>query len=395
MTTVSHRRWPLWLQAISFAVVAVAGGYWLGGAFALERTDAALAVPTLLAFALLYLGMAERNGYKATTAALGAALAATATLLIVVGLLANSSAWREGLWSLTYVAVTAAALMIAALVVRWSTALGRMLRWSVFLAVALLWWLGAHVALGRAYWPTVQAETGRAIVVTGLPLVRWAVPGKAVAMQEDTALATLRAISSRPITLADSLFSGMLKSDDRLLLAHPQALPPEALVEIDRFVRAGGRAVVLADGLSGWPPPHGFGDPRNPPVTSLLTPLLDYWGLSLAAPVPGQAEAEAVTVRHMGYRLMLHSAGHFDRLPRDCRGTGKNSSGQTMIAICRIGKGTVTLIADADLLYAPLWGSEPRWARHLRPSDNMEWVAQQLNAPQRPHVWGLRPTRWN
>lgn len=382
---------------MAFALAALAGGFWLGGAFALGRSDAALAVPTLLGFAFVYTGVAERAGHQRTALTGGAGLVAALLLLTAAGLVVPG--WREGLWSLpqslAYLVATGCALAIAALGVRRTAGLARVWRWTLAVVLALLWWFAAHVGLGRAYLPTPPAEAGRTILVTGLPLVQWARPGQAVDVGDDPALTALRAMSARPITLVDTLPADWLKPDDRLLLAHPHALPPEALVEIDRFVRAGGRAVVLADGLSGWPPPHRFGDPRNPPVTSLLTPLLDHWGITLVAPVPGQAAAETAHVRHGGYRLTLHSAGHFAGLPQTCRGAGDNGGGQSVIAICRIGEGTVTLLADADLLYAPLWQSAPSWARHLRPSDNIEWVAQAVNEPRRYDIWGLRPTRLN
>ena len=117
------------------------------------------------------------------------------------------------------------------------------------------------------------------MALTGLPLRTWGQDDLSLgAMQDAAALVVLRQRLSRPLVLMDGLAPASLKQGDRLLLAHPLALPPDTLVEVDRFVRAGGRAVILADGLSSWPPPHRFGDPRNPPVTSLLTPLLDHLG---------------------------------------------------------------------------------------------------------------------
>ena len=157
-------------------------------------------------------------------------------------------------------------------------------------------------------------------------------------------------------------------------------------------MRAGGRAVILADGLSSWPPPHALGDPRNPPVTSLLTPLLDHWGIRLDAPVPGSATSTAVTVVHLGNRLVLHSPGHFSQLPDNCGGAGWLPDGAPTIATCQIGRGTAVLLSDADFLFDPLWRPEPLWAAHLRPSDNIEWLAEQLSDPRQRSYWGLRPT---
>src|SRR3546814_20851510 len=116
-------------------------------------------------------------------------------------------------------------------------------------------------------------------MLTSLPR-RWAQGDDMAAMisqgaDEDPAL--LRLEAAGPVQLVDSLADHVPPSGAALLLAHPPALAPRDLVAVDAFVRGGGRAVILADALSGWPARHPLGDPRNPPVTSLLTPLLDPW----------------------------------------------------------------------------------------------------------------------
>src|SRR3546814_11125824 len=74
---------------------------------------------------------------------------------------------------------------------------------------------------------------------------------------------------------------------------------------------------LLADALSGWPVRHPLGDPRNPPVTSLLTPLLGHWGMVLGAAPLGERAAQGFDVA--GRRLRLFSAGRFETLPAACR----------------------------------------------------------------------------
>lgn len=384
--TAAETRLPLLLLfAAAFAVAALAGGMWVGGAFDLGRTDTALAIPALLGCALIYGAAAGRWARAGALATTGAALAALAMAL---------SLWDSETFvqPLCLLVGAIAALGLTMFYFRATAGWRWPLRPAVGVMLALLWWLGSHVALGHAYTPSAAAMPGRTIVVTGLPLVRWLPPGQGIAPQQDPALTMLRAMAARPVVMTDALASGMLTPRDRLLLAHPRALSPATLVEIDRFVRAGGRAVVLADGLSGWPPPFGFGDPRNPPVTSLLTPLLDHWGFLLAAPVPGHPETGQLAVKHQGYRLTLHSAGRFDAVPRDCQRAARADDSLPVIATCRIGRGDVVLIGDADLLYAPLWQSAPTWARHLRPADNIEWVAAQLAGSDVRGTWGLRPT---
>ena len=140
---------------------------------------------------------------------------------------------------------------------------------------------------------------------------------------------------------------------------------------IDGFIRSGGRAVILADALTSWPMRHPIGDPRNPPVTSLLTPLLDHWGVTLgAAPA---ADRRIVPVDIDGARLRLFTAGRFASLPATCR-----AYADRRVARCRIGRGEVWLVGDADLLFAPLWRPIPHWAAHLRQADTMEWLSARL-----------------
>src|SRR3546814_13227192 len=67
---------------------------------------------------------------------------------------------------------------------------------------------------------------------------------------------------------------------------------------------------LLADALSGWPVRHPLGDPRNPPVTSLLTPLLGHWGMVLGAAPLGERAAQGFDVASR--RLRLFSAGRFE-----------------------------------------------------------------------------------
>ncbi|RYD41735.1 MAG: hypothetical protein EOP63_14790, partial [Sphingomonadales bacterium] len=180
-----------------------------------------------------------------------------------------------------------------------------------------------------------------------------------------------RLAAAGPVSLVDSLADHVPPPGGTLLIAHPRALAPQELVAIDSFVRGGGRAVVLADALSGWPARHPLGDPRNAPITSLLTPLLDHWGVTLSA-APA-AESKPLSVDVDGARLRLFSAGRFDRLPSSCLAYADRRA-----ARCRIGQGEVWLIGDADLLFAPLWQPLVPGAPHLRRAETMEWLSARL-----------------
>lgn len=382
------------LGAAIFALSAILLGEILGANHALSRLDAALMVPTLPLAALVYFALPMRWRPPALGRAIPLALAGLAALWFahVAGSInfGSPQALVQWMW---LIGGGALALLLTDGIRRVSTTWPALLRSFAYGAMLLCWWLAAHVGLSAAYRVQSPAQPGRTIVISGLPLRQWSddMPSR-TAPSEAAAVIALRSRLARSMMLLDSLDGTTLATEDRLLLAHPFALSPESLVEVDRFVRGGGRAVILADGLSGWPAAYPLGDPRNPPVTSLLTPLLDHWGVRLDAPVPGSANSEAVAVLHLGHRLVLHSPGYFAKLPGLCRGAARLPAGKATVATCRIGRGTAVLLADADMLFDPLWRPEPLWAAHLRTSDNIEWLVEQLDHPQRRPIWGLRPT---
>lgn len=142
-----------------------------------------------------------------------------------------------------------------------------------------------------------------------------------------------------------------------LLLAQPRALSPDRLVAIDAWVRSGGRALVLADPLLRWETKLPMGDRRAPPAVSLLDPLLDHWGVRIG-PV---REGEERRFSQDGELLTLSG---FGESALSCGG------GTAIVSECRIGKGRVVVVADADLIDDRLWLSDP-----ARPLDPRVWTA--------------------
>ncbi len=129
-------------------------------------------------------------------------------------------------------------------------------------------------------------------------------------------------------------------------IAHPLALPPGAIAAIDSHVRRGGAALIFADGLYTGETPHPLGDPRNPPVTSLLTPLLAHWGLSLDAPEGLTDTAQRAEVR--GRTLSFRSPGTLRAASAGDATCRVEAGGLT--AECAVGSGKAVVVADADLL---------------------------------------------
>lgn len=359
------------LRALAIAALTIALAWFAGGQYELDRIDPALALP-LLALSMLLLGWWQRGA--AVRDRRFCILITLAILLSAQALLAFGLAGSPGGAQLLLILIAAAAAAFAAdALVHWR-AKGREIRLFAALALTLGWFVAGHGLLSWFYRPAVAAAGAPAVtMLTGLPL-RWTAGGDISAMiaegaADDPALARLE--EAGPVALVDSIVDHAPPRDGALLLAHPRALAPQELVAIDAFVRGGGRAVVLADALSGWPARHPLGDPRNAPVTSLLTPLLDHWGMTLGAAPAGETGARTADVD--GMRLRLFSAGRFDRLPPSCR-----SYADRRVAACSIGKGEVWIVGDADLLFAPLWQPPVKWTHHLRRADTMEWLAARL-----------------
>jgi hypothetical protein len=123
-----------------------------------------------------------------------------------------------------------------------------------------------------------------------------------------------------------------------LLLAQPRPQRPEDLVALDRWVRAGGRLVLLADPMLEWPSARPLGDPLRPPAMFTDTGLLQHWDLRLDAP-----DERGPALRKLGDEDVLTVS------PGALSG-GCPISADRLVARCAIGRGKATVVADADLL---------------------------------------------
>jgi len=124
-----------------------------------------------------------------------------------------------------------------------------------------------------------------------------------------------------------------------LLMAQPIAQPAEDLVALDAWVRQGGRLLLLADPLLEWPSERPLADPTRPPPMFPDTGLLGHWGLRLDAP----DRRGPKSVQLGGQPVLAMSPGAL-------AGTGCSIAPDHFVARCKVGKGQVTVVADADLL---------------------------------------------
>lgn len=163
-----------------------------------------------------------------------------------------------------------------------------------------------------------------------------------------------------------------------LVLAQPRALAPAELVQIDNWVRGGGRLLVLADPALQWGSLYPLGDKRRPLFTSLLSPLFSHWGVELVLPM---TDDQAMVLREVdGVTIRTQTPGEW--LPK-AGGEGANCviADNKLVADCKVGKGRAILVADADLLDTPYW--EGQGVRVVTGNDefaNLHWVEGLLSA---------------
>ena len=153
-----------------------------------------------------------------------------------------------------------------------------------------------------------------------------------------------------------------------LLAAQPRALPAEELVVLDAWVRGGGKLVLLADPLLEWPNERALGDRLRPPINYPDTGLLLHWGLRLDAP-----DQRGIQYDQMNGAIAFISPGSLVKVGDDCT---LEDGGRR--ALCRLGKGTATIIADADLLNV-----EAIRAANGIPSKNLRMIEQLLSSHRR------------
>ena len=145
----------------------------------------------------------------------------------------------------------------------------------------------------------------------------------------------------------DTLDSMDLKSIDRLVMAQPRPLAPAENVALDDWVRAGGKLLLFADPMLTEHSRFAIGDRRRPQDVVVLSPILKRWGLELQF---DEDQPDGVrVVSGDGLEIPVELAGTLVHVapgaPSQC---ALAMSG--LMANCRVGKGAVTVIADAAIL---------------------------------------------
>ncbi len=248
---------------------------------------------------------------------------------------------------------------------------------ALLVAFAILMVPGALDPYERIVLGSTESRTGplpEVVVMTSLPII-WGETGPfdPTSRPSESWKALQQAFELRPI---DRIRPDDLAGSRLLLLAQPRQLSPAELVTVDRWIRRGGRALLLADPLLAWPSELPPGDARRPFTTNMLLPLLSHWGIHVAP--SGGTEMFLYRLRSGGEIRQLRMMG---RATLTSRGDQCRNEAPFMLD-CRIGNGRAIVVADSDLLHdstiAPMGIADID--RHRRISDNAVVISDWLDS---------------
>lgn len=205
----------------------------------------------------------------------------------------------------------------------------------------------APIALGLMtslpmYWPE---GAGLADLAAG----RGAVPWQRQVIETRYAIAPLDTLSPIAALPSDTGELDPLNGLTRLAVIQPRGLSPDDNVALDHWVRNGGRLLLLLDPALTGEYEAPLGDPRRPVDSALIPPVVARWGLAVR--FDETQELTLVNAVLDGVQLPLALPGQItitDPAAADC-----TLHAQTAAAVCRVGKGRVTVIADAALFEHP------------------------------------------
>lgn len=153
-----------------------------------------------------------------------------------------------------------------------------------------------------------------------------------------------------------------------LVLAQPRPLSPQENVALDRWVRGGGRVLLLADPMLTAESAYALGDRRRPQAIALLSPILARWGLALQFDAAQPAGERIETLYDLPFPVNLPG-----RFVATGGGVSCRIKAAGLAARCLVGKGQVVAVADAALLEdIPPDGAESRSATLDRLLDQLD-----------------------
>jgi hypothetical protein len=189
---------------------------------------------------------------------------------------------------------------------------------------------------GLPLYHPLDADIGA--IVSGAAPVPW----QRQALERDYVLAPLDTLAPIPALSPGGAARDPLAGLTRLAVIQPRGLSPADNVAVDRWVRGGGHLLLVLDPMLTGAYPLPLTDPRHPPASALIPPVVARWGMAVRFD-----EAQSADVRERalaGAALPLALAGEVTIAEGACTQAAEGAA-----AMCRVGSGKVTLIADAAL----------------------------------------------
>ncbi|WP_017664311.1 hypothetical protein [Porphyrobacter sp. AAP82] len=200
------------------------------------------------------------------------------------------------------------------------------------------------------YWPL---EAGVEEIASG----RAPVPWQRAALEAAHVIEPLDSLAPVPGLGAGAPALDPLAGLARLAVIQPRGLSPADNVALDAWVRAGGRLLLALDPALTGEYDLPLGDPRRPAEAALIPPVVARWGLAVRF---DETQDAGLSERALGKTaLPIAQAGEvtvIDPSAADCALLAQGAAAQ-----CKVGKGVVTLIADAALFeHRELAGGDAR-----------------------------------
>jgi hypothetical protein len=192
------------------------------------------------------------------------------------------------------------------------------------------------------YWP---ADAALAEIASGTAAPPW----QRRAIETRYRLVPLDTLSPVPALSPDVSEVDPLTGLQRLAVIQPRGLSPADNVALDDWVRAGGRLLLVLDPALTGNYEAPLGDPRRPVDSALIPPVVARWGLAVS--FDETQPLEPVSARFGDAALPLALPGRI--AIAGAAGRACTLAANAALATCRVGKGQVTLIADAALFEHP------------------------------------------
>lgn len=229
------------------------------------------------------------------------------------------------------------------------------------LAAALLALLAAGCDPTPAAQPTA-APTEKLGLMTSLPLYwplgagveeiasgRVALPWQRTALERAFVIEPLDSLAPIPGLSADAPATDPLAGLTRMAVIQPRGLSPADNVALDNWVRGGGHLLLVLDPALSGEYDLPLGDPRRPADSALIPPVVARWGLTVRF---DERQPEETSQRMFaGTALPLVLAGEVT--VTDPGAASCTLAAEGAAARCTVGKGKVTLLADAAIFEHP------------------------------------------